>query len=99
MAKPELLSIVLLGVLLLAVNVSGWRQTDETEDSRELLMTLQNVLEKLQSRKFSTLDRRQSRLPPCSVGAWCSVKKGPRFGPLCDCQQGSRCNFFFRKCL
>uniref|UniRef100_A0A3Q0R443 Uncharacterized protein n=1 Tax=Amphilophus citrinellus TaxID=61819 RepID=A0A3Q0R443_AMPCI len=63
------------------------------------LMVLQNVLEKLQSRKLSTLKRRQSRLPTCEVGAWCSVKKGPHFGQLCDCQRGSRCNFFFLKCL
>uniref|UniRef100_A0A3Q3MSG1 Uncharacterized protein n=1 Tax=Mastacembelus armatus TaxID=205130 RepID=A0A3Q3MSG1_9TELE len=63
------------------------------------LLLLQNVLEKLQSRKLSTLEKRQSRLPTCEVGASCSLKKGPRFGRLCDCPRGSRCNFFFLRCL
>lgn len=35
----------------------------------------------------------------CEVGALCSVKKGPRFGQLCDCHKGSRCNYVFLKCL
>ncbi|XP_030606063.1 cocaine- and amphetamine-regulated transcript protein-like [Archocentrus centrarchus] len=86
------LSTVLLCVLLLrhaAAAESGRRRTDEVrvggqEKDTELLMVLQNVLEKLQSRKLSTLKRRQSRLPTCEVGAWCSVKKGPHFGQLCD---------------
>uniref|UniRef100_A0A3Q1J4S0 Uncharacterized protein n=1 Tax=Anabas testudineus TaxID=64144 RepID=A0A3Q1J4S0_ANATE len=56
---------------------------------RKKLTILHNVLEKLQSRKLSTLD----------IGALCSVKKGPRFGQLCDCHKGSRCNYVFLKCL
>ncbi|XP_042346864.1 cocaine- and amphetamine-regulated transcript protein-like [Plectropomus leopardus] len=96
--------IVLLSLLLLlSSGETGSPWTDEkdgkSEDSRELLLALQNVLEKLQNRKSSTLNRRQSRLPTCDVRASCSVKKGPRFGQLCDCQPGSRCHFFFHRCL
>uniref|UniRef100_A0A4W6DME8 Uncharacterized protein n=1 Tax=Lates calcarifer TaxID=8187 RepID=A0A4W6DME8_LATCA len=85
--------------LLLLPQASGW--TEETDD-RELVSTLsvlQSVLEKLQSRKLSSLDRRQSHLPTCEVGASCLVKKGPRFGRLCDCPRPSTCNFFFLRCL
>ncbi|XP_037639653.1 cocaine- and amphetamine-regulated transcript protein-like isoform X1 [Sebastes umbrosus] len=83
--------------------VTGSLWTHETEgqseNSRELLLALQNVLEKLQNRKLSTLDRRRSRLPTCDVTASCSVKRGRHFGQLCDCQPGSRCHFFFLRCL
>ncbi|XP_029927415.1 cocaine- and amphetamine-regulated transcript protein-like [Myripristis murdjan] len=79
------------------------RRTDQMTsgktDGRELLAVLQNVLEKLQTRRLSALERRHSQLPSCEVGALCSVKKGPRFGQLCDCPKASKCNFFFLKCL
>ncbi|XP_026227373.1 cocaine- and amphetamine-regulated transcript protein-like [Anabas testudineus] len=106
MNTPASIFIILLCLLLLrSTTVTGSRWTEEkttgekSEDSRELLIVLHNVLEKLQSRKLSTLDSRQSRLPMCEVGALCSVKKGPRFGQLCDCHKGSRCNYVFLKCL
>ena len=35
----------------------------------------------------------------CNVGDFCTAKKGPRFGQLCDCPRGSKCNHFFLKCL
>ncbi|XP_049440889.1 cocaine- and amphetamine-regulated transcript protein-like [Epinephelus fuscoguttatus] len=106
MNTPASIFIVLLSLLLLLLASSGEtgsRWTDETErkseDSRELLLVLQNVLEKLQNRKSSNLNRRQSRLPTCEARASCSVKKGPRFGQLCDCPPGSRCHLFFLRCL
>uniref|UniRef100_A0AAZ3Q1D9 Cocaine- and amphetamine-regulated transcript protein n=1 Tax=Oncorhynchus tshawytscha TaxID=74940 RepID=A0AAZ3Q1D9_ONCTS len=93
--------------------VAGW--TDERlpkaeviEDSRELLGVLHNVLEKLQNRRMAVWERRQSHLPSvsklfqtpqCIVGDYCTVKKGPRYGQLCDCPRGSKCNLFFLKCL
>ncbi|KAF3692487.1 Cocaine- and amphetamine-regulated transcript protein CART(1-39) CART(42-89) Precursor [Channa argus] len=99
--------IVLLCSLLLlrCTGVTGSRWTDEmmaegkSEDSKDLLMVLQNILKKLQSKSLVSLNRRQSHLPPCDIGASCSVKKGPHFGELCECQRRSRCNFFFLKCL
>uniref|UniRef100_A0A3Q1IVC0 Uncharacterized protein n=1 Tax=Anabas testudineus TaxID=64144 RepID=A0A3Q1IVC0_ANATE len=60
-----------------------------------LCLILHNVLEKLQSRKFLMC----VCVAQCEVGALCSVKKGPRFGQLCDCHKGSRCNYVFLKCL
>uniref|UniRef100_A0A4W6DMG7 Uncharacterized protein n=1 Tax=Lates calcarifer TaxID=8187 RepID=A0A4W6DMG7_LATCA len=77
---------------------SGLYLCDEQTDLPPLSV-LQSVLEKLQSRKLSSLDRRQSHLPTCEVGASCLVKKGPRFGRLCDCPRPSTCNFFFLRCL
>uniref|UniRef100_A0A4W5LYS7 Uncharacterized protein n=1 Tax=Hucho hucho TaxID=62062 RepID=A0A4W5LYS7_9TELE len=62
------------------------------------LGVLHNVLEKLQNRRMAVWERRQSHLPSCIVGDYCTVKKGPRYGQLCDCPRGSTCNLFF-KCL
>uniref|UniRef100_A0A4W5LXM4 Uncharacterized protein n=1 Tax=Hucho hucho TaxID=62062 RepID=A0A4W5LXM4_9TELE len=55
-------------------------------------------IEKLQNRRMAVWERRQSHLPSCIVGDYCTVKKGPRYGQLCDCPRGSTCNLFF-KCL
>uniref|UniRef100_A0A8C7VQW3 Cocaine- and amphetamine-regulated transcript protein n=1 Tax=Oncorhynchus mykiss TaxID=8022 RepID=A0A8C7VQW3_ONCMY len=63
------------------------------------LGVLHNVLEKLQNRRMAVWERRQSHLPSCIVGDYCTVKKGPRYGQLCDCPRGSKCNLFFLKCL
>uniref|UniRef100_A0A8C9V2D7 Cocaine- and amphetamine-regulated transcript protein n=1 Tax=Scleropages formosus TaxID=113540 RepID=A0A8C9V2D7_SCLFO len=63
------------------------------------LDVLHNVLEKLQNRRMGGWERKTSRLPVCYIGDFCSVKKGSRFGQLCDCPRGSKCNFFFLKCL
>uniref|UniRef100_A0A3B1KKR4 Uncharacterized protein n=1 Tax=Astyanax mexicanus TaxID=7994 RepID=A0A3B1KKR4_ASTMX len=35
----------------------------------------------------------------CNIGDFCTVKKGSRFGQLCDCPRESKCNLFFLKCL
>uniref|UniRef100_A0A8C7IV40 Cocaine- and amphetamine-regulated transcript protein n=1 Tax=Oncorhynchus kisutch TaxID=8019 RepID=A0A8C7IV40_ONCKI len=63
------------------------------------LGVLHNILEKLQNRRMAVWERRQSHLPSCIVGDYCTVKKGPRYGQLCDCPRGSKCNLFFLKCL
>ncbi|KAL4629500.1 cocaine- and amphetamine-regulated transcript protein-like, partial [Arapaima gigas] len=76
------------------------------------LDVLHNVLDKLQKKRLSLLERRYRRLPGvckrlrrrvitilCNVGDFCSVKRGARHGQLCDCPRGSRCNYFFLKCL
>nr|XP_029501258.1 cocaine- and amphetamine-regulated transcript protein-like isoform X2 [Oncorhynchus nerka] len=108
MAKSAAILLVFISFLYIlsqsAHVVAGW--TDERlpkaeviEDSRELLGVLHNVLEKLQNRRMAVWERRQSHLPSCIVGDYCTVKKGPRYGQLCDCPRGSKCNLFFLKCL
>ncbi|XP_028647424.1 cocaine- and amphetamine-regulated transcript protein-like [Erpetoichthys calabaricus] len=74
-------------------------KTIDSEQEKELLGALQEVLEKLQHRRLSTWDKKFSRVPRCAIGDYCSVKKGARFGKLCDCPQEASCNFFFLKCL
>uniref|UniRef100_A0A3B3SMH6 Uncharacterized protein n=1 Tax=Paramormyrops kingsleyae TaxID=1676925 RepID=A0A3B3SMH6_9TELE len=88
------------------ITVEGWwsqdlpiKTTDISGNKKELLGVLHNVLEKLQKKRMSNWDRKPSRLPVCSVGGLCSVKRGPRFGQLCDCPRRSKCNHFFLKCL
>ncbi|XP_069040756.1 cocaine- and amphetamine-regulated transcript protein-like [Lepisosteus oculatus] len=75
------------------------RPRDNAGQEKELLGALQHVLEKLQNRRLGTWEKKLSRLPQCDIGDYCSVKKGARFGKLCDCPRGVKCNFFFLKCL
>ncbi|KAI4896894.1 hypothetical protein NFI96_031589 [Prochilodus magdalenae] len=91
------------------VDASSEKTGDQSEEKRELfplslslslqLGVLQKVLEKLQNRRTVTWERKHSRLPGCNIGDFCTVKKGSRFGQLCDCPRGSKCNLFFLKCL
>ncbi|KAL1258512.1 hypothetical protein QQF64_009089 [Cirrhinus molitorella] len=65
-----------------------------------MLQVLQRVLEQLQQRRTSSwMMRNHSRIPRCSVGDVCVLKKGSRVGQLCECPQSSRCSMFFHKCL
>ncbi|XP_066577532.1 cocaine- and amphetamine-regulated transcript protein-like [Amia ocellicauda] len=75
------------------------RASESAEQERELLGVLQEVLEKLQNKRLVTWEKKLSRLPRCNLGDSCSVKKGARFGKLCDCPSGAKCNYFFLKCL
>uniref|UniRef100_A0AAY4E1B2 Cocaine- and amphetamine-regulated transcript protein n=1 Tax=Denticeps clupeoides TaxID=299321 RepID=A0AAY4E1B2_9TELE len=96
---------LLLALCVLLCSVSPASPARPGEQKRELslylyqLGVLQNVLEKLQNRRMTIWERKHSRLPNCNVGDFCTVKKGPRFGQLCDCPRGSKCNLFFLKCL
>ncbi|XP_018620359.1 cocaine- and amphetamine-regulated transcript protein-like [Scleropages formosus] len=100
MAKLAVIALV-LGSFLCALSARSRAEgtDDESEHKRELLDVLHNVLEKLQNRRMGGWERKTSRLPVCYIGDFCSVKKGSRFGQLCDCPRGSKCNFFFLKCL
>ncbi|XP_067395391.1 cocaine- and amphetamine-regulated transcript protein-like [Emydura macquarii macquarii] len=66
---------------------------------KQLLDELQDVLEKLQSKRISTWEKKYNQVPKCSIGAVCAVKKGARIGRLCDCPRGASCNAFLLKCL
>uniref|UniRef100_A0A8C5TD98 Cocaine- and amphetamine-regulated transcript protein n=1 Tax=Malurus cyaneus samueli TaxID=2593467 RepID=A0A8C5TD98_9PASS len=56
---------------------------------------LQEVLEKLKSKRGPHYERSSGRCPWCSV----AVRKGARIGKLCDCPRGTSCNSFLLKCL
>ncbi|XP_066538933.1 cocaine- and amphetamine-regulated transcript protein-like [Hoplias malabaricus] len=106
MSRPQAIFITLWLFLLLLllsramlVDASSEKSGDHSEEKRELLGVLQKVLEKLQNKRTVTWERKHSRLPGCSIGDFCTVKKGSRFGQLCDCPRGSNCNLFFLKCL
>ncbi|XP_067829378.1 cocaine- and amphetamine-regulated transcript protein-like [Heptranchias perlo] len=66
---------------------------------KELLGALQEVLEKLQSKRLPVWEKKFGQVPLCDVGEQCAVRKGARIGKLCDCPRGAGCNFFLLKCL
>ncbi|XP_042198955.1 cocaine- and amphetamine-regulated transcript protein-like [Callorhinchus milii] len=66
---------------------------------KELLGALQEVLEKLQSKRLPTWEKKFGQLPLCDIGEQCAVRKGARIGKLCDCPRSTGCNFFLLKCL
>ncbi|KAI4876153.1 hypothetical protein NFI96_017593 [Prochilodus magdalenae] len=68
-------------------------------NEKELLGALQEVLEKLQSKRISLWEKKFGRVPTCDVGEQCAIRKGARIGKMCDCPRGAVCNFFLLKCL
>uniref|UniRef100_A0A452GH78 Uncharacterized protein n=1 Tax=Gopherus agassizii TaxID=38772 RepID=A0A452GH78_9SAUR len=66
---------------------------------RTQLEELQDVLEKLQSKRISTWKKKYNQVPKCFIGQACAVKKGARIGRLCDCPRGATCNSFLLRCL
>uniref|UniRef100_A0A674JQK8 Uncharacterized protein n=1 Tax=Terrapene triunguis TaxID=2587831 RepID=A0A674JQK8_9SAUR len=86
--RGQLPAITLLLTVLLLL-VSHHTQLEE----------LQDVLEKLQSKRISTWEKKYNQVPKCSIGQVCAVKKGARIGRLCDCPRGATCNTFLLKCL
>ncbi|XP_050787048.1 cocaine- and amphetamine-regulated transcript protein-like isoform X2 [Gopherus flavomarginatus] len=66
---------------------------------KQLLEELQDVLEKLQSKRISTWEKKYNQVPKCFIGQACAVKKGARIGRLCDCPRGATCNSFLLRCL
>ncbi|XP_060709682.1 cocaine- and amphetamine-regulated transcript protein-like [Hemiscyllium ocellatum] len=66
---------------------------------KELLGALQEVLEKLQTKRLPAWEKKFGQVPLCDVGEQCAVRKGARIGKLCDCPRSSGCNFFLLKCL
>ncbi|XP_069481248.1 cocaine- and amphetamine-regulated transcript protein-like [Ambystoma mexicanum] len=66
---------------------------------KELLGALQEVLEKLQSKRVPSWEKKFGQVPTCDVGEQCAVRKASRIGKLCNCPRGAVCNFFLLKCL
>ncbi|KAM9816872.1 cocaine- and amphetamine-regulated transcript protein-like [Neosynchiropus ocellatus] len=66
---------------------------------KQLLGALQEVLEKLQTKRLPMWEKKFGQVPTCDVGEQCAVRKGARIGKMCDCPRGAFCNFFLLKCL
>ncbi|CAL8246028.1 unnamed protein product [Lota lota] len=68
-------------------------------NEKQLLGALHEVLEKLQTRKMPSWEKKFGQVPTCDIGEQCAIRKGARIGKMCDCPRGSFCNFFLLKCL
>ncbi|CAN8220008.1 unnamed protein product [Coccothraustes coccothraustes] len=66
---------------------------------KELIDALQEVLEKLKSKRGPHYEKKFGQVPMCDAGEQCAVRKGARIGKLCDCPRGTSCNSFLLKCL
>ncbi|XP_053787882.1 cocaine- and amphetamine-regulated transcript protein isoform X1 [Vidua macroura] len=66
---------------------------------KELIEALQEVLEKLKSKRGPQYEKKFGQVPMCDAGEQCAVRKGARIGKLCDCPRGTSCNSFLLKCL
>ncbi|XP_069601474.1 cocaine- and amphetamine-regulated transcript protein [Ranitomeya imitator] len=73
--------------------------TDNNIHEKELIDALQEVLEKLKSRKLPSFEKKYGQVPMCDAGEQCAVRKGARIGKLCDCPRRTSCNTFLLKCL
>ncbi|XP_026570303.1 cocaine- and amphetamine-regulated transcript protein [Pseudonaja textilis] len=73
--------------------------TEETSHEKELIEALQEVLEKLKSKRLPHYEKKYGQVPMCDAGEQCAVRKGARIGKLCDCPRGTSCNTFLLKCL
>ncbi|XP_041429735.1 cocaine- and amphetamine-regulated transcript protein-like [Xenopus laevis] len=68
-------------------------------NEKEMLVELQDVLEKLQSKRVLSWESKLNQVAKCTLGDVCAVKRGARVGKLCDCPRRSNCNYYFLKCL
>ncbi|KAM8792710.1 cocaine- and amphetamine-regulated transcript protein [Eudromia elegans] len=66
---------------------------------KELIEALQEVLEKLKSKRIPHYEKKFGQVPMCDAGEQCAVRKGARIGKLCDCPRATSCNSFLLKCL
>ncbi|XP_072292230.1 cocaine- and amphetamine-regulated transcript protein-like, partial [Eucyclogobius newberryi] len=66
---------------------------------KQLLGELQEVLEKLQTKRLPHWEKKYGQVHTCDLGELCAVRKGALIGKLCDCRQGALCNVFLLKCL
>ncbi|KAM9262926.1 cocaine- and amphetamine-regulated transcript protein [Morus bassanus] len=66
---------------------------------KELIEALQEVLEKLKSKRVPLYEKKFGQVPMCDAGEQCAVRKGARIGKLCDCPRATSCNSFLLKCL
>ncbi|KAM4707477.1 cocaine- and amphetamine-regulated transcript protein [Discoglossus pictus] len=73
--------------------------TDNDFHEKELIDALQEVLEKLKSKRIPVFEKKYGQVPMCDAGEQCAVRKGARIGKLCDCPRRTSCNSFLLKCL
>uniref|UniRef100_A0A3B1II12 Uncharacterized protein n=1 Tax=Astyanax mexicanus TaxID=7994 RepID=A0A3B1II12_ASTMX len=71
---------------------------DPNLTNQKELGALQEVLEKLQSKRISLWEKKFGRVPTCDVGEQVSTRKGARIG-RCATVSRAVCNFFLLKCL
>ncbi|XP_053264529.1 cocaine- and amphetamine-regulated transcript protein [Podarcis raffonei] len=111
MESYRLLALLSAAVLLL-VGVKGQEEPElqprgldiystmeDTSHEKELIEALQEVLEKLKSKRLPHYEKKYGQVPMCDAGEQCAVRKGSRIGKLCDCPRGTSCNTFLLKCL
>ncbi|XP_048831755.1 cocaine- and amphetamine-regulated transcript protein [Brienomyrus brachyistius] len=72
---------------------------DKTQEEKELIEALQEVLEKLKNKRLPSAEKKLGWVPSCDAGEQCAVRKGARIGKLCNCPRGTSCNFSILKCL
>ncbi|XP_073449836.1 cocaine- and amphetamine-regulated transcript protein-like isoform X2 [Lithobates pipiens] len=96
-------SVYLFLLLVYGDETVGIRSAETTDNSsqeeKELIEALQDVLEKLKSKRILPLDKKLGWVPSCDAGEQCAVRKGARIGKLCNCPRGTTCNFYILKCL
>ncbi|KAM4690231.1 cocaine- and amphetamine-regulated transcript protein-like [Rhinophrynus dorsalis] len=105
--RPPVASYLCFILYLVAVQAFWEAESREYFPSREnrrivekeLLVELQDVLDKLQTKRISNWETKLNRVPQCTKGDMCAVKRGPRIGKLCNCPITTTCNYFFLKCL
>ncbi|XP_043934983.1 cocaine- and amphetamine-regulated transcript protein-like [Protopterus annectens] len=72
---------------------------DKSQEEKEMIEALQEVLEKLKNKRMPSSEKRLGWVPSCDAGEQCAVRKGSRIGKLCNCPRGTSCNFYILKCL
>ncbi|XP_074850331.1 cocaine- and amphetamine-regulated transcript protein [Carettochelys insculpta] len=113
MESDRLLALLGASLLLLLLGARGQEEPellqpraldlyaagDDASHEKELIEALQEVLEKLKSKRLPLYEKKFGQVPMCDAGEQCAVRKGARIGKLCDCPRGTSCNSFLLKCL
>ncbi|XP_032874593.1 cocaine- and amphetamine-regulated transcript protein [Amblyraja radiata] len=84
---------------LQARSLDHYSGKDDSSQEKELIEALQEVLEKLKSKRMPTYEKKFGMVSMCDAGEQCAVRKGARIGKLCDCPRATFCNSFLLKCL
>ncbi|XP_015278853.1 PREDICTED: cocaine- and amphetamine-regulated transcript protein-like [Gekko japonicus] len=93
--------LLLLGACEESTEIRGTGDgADESQEEKEMMEALQEVLEKLRSsRLLPPLEKKLGWVPSCDAGESCAVRKGSRIGKLCNCPRRTSCNMYILKCL
>ncbi|XP_069482647.1 cocaine- and amphetamine-regulated transcript protein [Ambystoma mexicanum] len=111
-SAPRLPLLLLLSSALLLLGAVGqepgdlepraldfYSSLENASHEKELIEALQEVLEKLKSKRLPTYEKKYGQVPMCDAGEQCAIRKGARIGKLCDCPRATSCNSFLLKCL